>query len=337
MYFVATVGGSSHLWRQRFPDKTPEQITFGPTEEEGIALAPDGGSLVTSVGMRHGAIWMHDAAGERPISSEGYASAPRLSRDGKHLFYLLQWDSDSITSSGELRDVDLASGKSGSLLPGLSVKDYDISPDEREVAFTTTQSDGESQIWLASLDRRSAPSQVARGGDEASFGAHGELLFRMLEKNLNFLGRVNRDGSGLERILNTPILNKLSVSPDGEWIIVFAPLAGEKAASEAATPETVAVPVRGGARQKICSGRCPPIWSSDGRFLYVENPPGKTLAIPVPAGRALPDLPAPGVGLVALPGARVIEQGNLFPGPDPATYVFQRTELRHNLFRIPLH
>ena len=50
MYFGASVGGSSHLWRQKFPDGAPEQITFGPIEEEGIALAPDGRSLVTSVG-----------------------------------------------------------------------------------------------------------------------------------------------------------------------------------------------------------------------------------------------------------------------------------------------
>ena len=97
MYFGARVGGSAHLWRQEFPDGTPEQITFGPTEEEGIALAPDGRSLITSVGTRRSAIWIHDAAGERAISSEGYALAPRLSRDGTRVFYLLARD---LVSSG---------------------------------------------------------------------------------------------------------------------------------------------------------------------------------------------------------------------------------------------
>ncbi len=92
MYFGASVGGSSHLWRQKFPDGAPEQITFGPIEEEGIALAPDGRSLVTSVGTRRSAIWIHDAAGERAISSEGYAVAPRLSRDGTRVFYLFARD-----------------------------------------------------------------------------------------------------------------------------------------------------------------------------------------------------------------------------------------------------
>ena len=90
------------------------------------------------------------------------------------------------------------------------------------------------------------------------------------------------------------------------------------------------------------------MWSSDGRFLYVAiNPgtsaasPGKTLAIPVPAGKSLPDLPASGIDLSAgeiePPGTRVIEHGSLSPGPDPSTYVFTKTDLQRNLFRIPLH
>jgi len=52
MYFGARVGGKAHLWRQKFPDGIPEQITFGPIEEEGIAIAADGKSLVTSAGNR---------------------------------------------------------------------------------------------------------------------------------------------------------------------------------------------------------------------------------------------------------------------------------------------
>ena len=73
MYFGARVAGSAHLWRQRFPDGKPEQMTFGPYEEEGVAVAPDGRSLVTSVGTRRSTIWLHDNTGERPVSSEGYA------------------------------------------------------------------------------------------------------------------------------------------------------------------------------------------------------------------------------------------------------------------------
>src|SRR5581483_11243506 len=40
MYFSSDFGGAHHNWRQRFPDGEPEQITSGPTDEEGIAMAP---------------------------------------------------------------------------------------------------------------------------------------------------------------------------------------------------------------------------------------------------------------------------------------------------------
>jgi hypothetical protein len=42
MYFSADTGDGFHLWRQRYPNGEPEQITFGPDEDEGIAIAPSG-------------------------------------------------------------------------------------------------------------------------------------------------------------------------------------------------------------------------------------------------------------------------------------------------------
>ena len=247
MYFGARVGGSAHLWRQKFPDGRPEQITFGPIDEEGVALAPDGRSLVTSAGNRRSGIWIHDAAGERAISSEGYALAPRLSRDGTRVFYLLArdlvaWYAGWRPASAELRSVDLASGKTDSVLSGLSVTDYDVSRDGKEVACTTVESSGESQIWLASLDRRTPPRQIAHGGDTVSFGADGDLVFRSLEGAKNFLVRLKKDGTGRERVTTTPILDKFGVSPDGEWALASPAVAGENA--------TIAVPLHGGARQE---------------------------------------------------------------------------------------
>ena len=210
MYFGARVAGSAHLWRQRFPDGKPEQITFGPYEEEGVAVTPDGRSLVTSVGTRRSTIWLHDNTGERPVSSEGYALRPRLSNDSKRLFYLFARDLSLSAAksdygswdpwSAELRSLDLGSGKSDTLLPGTSVIDFDISPDEKLVAFSTPDGpDGASSIWLASLDRRSPPRQIARDGDEVSFGADGELIFRSLAEK-NALVRIKQDGTGRARI-----------------------------------------------------------------------------------------------------------------------------------------
>ena len=122
-----------------------------------------------------------------------------------------------MPSSAELRSVDLASGKTDSVLSGVSVTDYDMSRDETEVAFTTTDSGGASQIWLAPLDRRTPPRRIA-DGDQVSFGAEGDLVFRSLEGTTNFPVRIKKDGSGRELLTSAPILEKFGVSPDGEWV-----------------------------------------------------------------------------------------------------------------------
>jgi hypothetical protein len=344
MYFAAVVGGTSHLWRQWFPDGAPEQITFGPLEEEGVAVAPDGRSLVTSIGLRRSAVWIHDAAGERAIVSEGYASAPRLSRDGTRVFYLFVRDwwlaaRGWLPAAADLRSVDLATGKSDTLLSGQSVTGYAISRDEKEVAFTTTNADGQSQIWLAPLDRRIPPRLILEAGDQVSFGAPGELIFRSLAKG-NALARIKTDGTGFERIPTASFLEKGEVSPDSEWVIIRAP-----ATSGPPLGETLAVPVRGGVPRTICRGdadTCIPGWSSDGKFFYIGSRTNRrTFAIPVPAGKALPVFSVGGITdlkqTVALPGARTIEAGLISLGSDPSTYLFTKEDSQRNLFRIPLH
>src|SRR5207245_8290592 len=76
MYFGVEVDSHHHLWRQKFPKGQPEQLTSGLTEEDGIAVAPDGRSLITSIGAQQGALWIHDAPGERALSAEGDVPNP---------------------------------------------------------------------------------------------------------------------------------------------------------------------------------------------------------------------------------------------------------------------
>ena len=112
MYFTADAGDGFHAWRQRFPDGAPEQLTAGPTEEEGLAVAPDGRSLVTSVGLSQRSVWLHDDRGERQISLEGYASWPLLSADGRKLLYRVTRSSGgSGLTPSELHVADLATGR----------------------------------------------------------------------------------------------------------------------------------------------------------------------------------------------------------------------------------
>ena len=65
IYVSSNEGGHFHIWRQRFPDGPPEQVTSGTTEEEGIAMSSDGKSLLTSVGVTDNTIWIHDGSGDR--------------------------------------------------------------------------------------------------------------------------------------------------------------------------------------------------------------------------------------------------------------------------------
>ncbi len=340
MYLNVEVDGSTHLWRQRWreraPQGNPEQITFGPTEEEGLAVAPDGKSLIASVGVRQSSVWMHDDAGNHAVSLEGSAEAPRLSPDGKRLYYLLRKSSSSNLS--ELWRRDLASGRSDPVLTGQRIVDYDVSRDEARVAFTVLMGD-ESQIFLAAADRSSPPRLVVRGGDMVSFGAE-QLIFRQLGGKANYLARVQEDGSGLTRILETKIIEIGGVSPDGEWVTV-AGLVGS-------VPGNFAVALRGRAQRRICAGACFVQWSADGKYMYVSltsrfsraESTKPTYIIRIPHGFGLLNLPASGIDRASeaeLTGIQSIPQADVSPGPDPQTYAFTSAAFQGNLFRIPLH
>jgi Tol biopolymer transport system component len=332
MFFSVDVGSGSHLWRQKFPDGVPGQITFGTTEERGVAVAPDGRSLITAVGTSQSAVWIHDAAGDRAISSEGLASRPHLSRDGARIFYLSM--RDSAAQSWDLRATDIATGRSDTVLSNQRIGTYDISRDGKQVVFTSRQADRDPEIWLAPLDHNSPPRLITRGGDEVSFGAEGEILFRQLGGTSNFLARIKRDGSQLERVMNDPIAEKLSVSPSGEWVVVAAP-----GREQTDAPGMVALSLRSGERKILCRGYCASAWSSDGSIFYLGLGE-KTLAIPLGPGQSLPDLPDDGITPAqppALPGQRLIDHDLISPGPDASTYAFVKKDVRQNLFRIPLH
>jgi len=340
VYLNVNVDGSTHLWRQqweqRVPHGNPEQITFGPAEEEGVAVAPDGKSLIASVGVRQSSLWTHDAAGDHAVSLEGAAATPRLSPDGKRLYYLLRKSSSSDVS--ELWRRDLASGKSDPFVTGQRIVDYDVSRDEARVAFTVRMG-GESQIFLAATDRSSPPRLVVRGGDLVSFGA-GQLFFRQLGRTANYLARVQEDGSGLTRILDANVTEIGGVSPDGEWVA-----AGARIGSEIGS---YAIGVRNGARRRICAGACFVQWSADGKYMCVSltsrfsapEVTSKTYVIQIPHGFGLLDLPASGLDSASdaeLVGIQSIPQADMSPGPDPQTYAYASAAFRGNLFRIPLH
>jgi Tol biopolymer transport system component len=348
MYMSSSVGGTFHTWRQRFPDGQPEQITSGPTEEEGIAMAPDGRSFITAVALRQSALWLQDSGDERQVSSEGYSYDPKFAAGGKKLCYRVLKGNSPWTDPSELRVLDIDSGRSEPLLPGISVIGgqglvYDVSPDGREIVAGALDREGKPRLWLASIDRSSPPHQIPNvQGEQPLFEKSGAILLR----TGNVLHRVGRDGSGLQRAMEEPTLYRGTLSPDGRWLPVrlmgpsgyFTELYSLATSINQSSAPIQTAPA--GAVDFYMK------WTPDAKGIFlsvatsVSSDRGRTYAVPLPPGKMLPAIPAEGfrteAQIAALPGARRIESFDLTPGPSPGMYAFARETLLRNLYRIPI-
>jgi Tol biopolymer transport system component len=345
MYVTADDGNGFHIWRQRFPDGTPEQVTFGATEEEGIAFTPDGRSLVTSIGSRQSTVWIHDAEGDRQITSEGFAFFPTISPDATKVYYLVRTGGGQAFLRGGLWVTDLTSGQRRALLPDFKMKFYSISADGRRVVFVAADDQGRSPVWLAALDGRTPPISISpMNSAVAFFRANDEVVFAGVENGSYFLFRAKADGSEARKISPVPMLFPFSVSPDGRWV----------AAAEGPKPENRDVlqvyPVDGGAPRFVCrcnppptldNGPEPPLmsWAPDGTFLYLKLE-GSTYAIPLKQRQPLPDLTGGGLrskrAAAALPGAALVSDGVVFPGPNPRVYAYMKVSTHRNIYRVPV-
>ena len=222
VYLTARRGDKFHIWRQRFPSGQPEQVTAGPTSQEGIAMSADGKSLITSVGTEDSTVWLHDKDGEHQISSEGNADQASFSPDGKSLYFLM---TNGQTRGDELWVKDLTGGRVERVLPGYSMEGYSVSRDGKEVAFTMNDQSGRSGVWVAPTSRRSSPLRISATAIEDSpfFLPDGDLVFRAIEGGANFLYRMKADGTGRRKISPQRVFDVYAVSPDGRWIIASAP------------------------------------------------------------------------------------------------------------------
>jgi len=342
MYFSANTGNGYHIWRQRFPNGVPEQVTSGASEEEGISFAPDGRSFVSSVGTRLSTLWVHDSAGDHQVTSQGFPSLPRFSADGKTLYYLLRSRANRRFVSGELWAANLEQGKQERVLPSFLIEHYSVSPDGKRIVFVAIDDAGRSPVWLAMLDGSAPPRRLASlNAIRTFFGAKGEALFMGDESETNkFIYRVREDGSGLQKAIPTQVAYFFDVSPGGEALAVMEGELIQVYQASGGSPSLICR--RCGAAGGENRGITPPAvsWSADGRFLYLNDRIADQIyAVPIPPGRNLPPLPASGLNAISdvtvWPGVRALPQGRLaFAGPNPSLYAFPQITTQRNIYRI---
>jgi serine/threonine protein kinase/WD40 repeat protein len=333
--YVTAKTDDFHIWRQRFPDGEPEQLTFGPTSQEGIAMAPDGKSLITSVGSQDRTVWLHDKDGEHQISAEGNTSKPRFSSDGRSLYFLM---ADGQTRGMELWSKQLDSGKVEKVLSNYPIEDYSVSRDGKEIAFAMSDQSGRSNLWIAPTSRRSSPVHIASAAVEDSpmFLPDGDLVFRAIEDGSNFLYRMKTDGTDRRKVTPNRILDSLAVSPDGRWVLAAVP-----GPDEEFTMTTKAFAVDGSAAVPLCVGYCMPTWDITGKSLFVAYPSlfDGTYDIPVLHDVGLPKVPPSGIARVedfTNPKTNTPIPSYVETAVGHSVYAYTREDSHRNLYRIPL-
>ena len=349
MYFSSNAGGSFHIWRQRYPDGVPEQITFGPTEQEGTAITKDGKYLITSMGLQRSSIWLREGDQERRLTDEGFATQPRMAPSGTRMYYLARTQTSRGQASGELWSVDLNSGERQRVLPGLTMANYSLSHDGGAVVFTSAGTGSGDGIWIAGLDRRSPPRQLLHGTDiRAFYGAPGEIVYMGEDR---ILYGMKEDGSGIARRSAEPIAYLLTVSPDGRWAVAILPQM-----KGAETTRLAFVSLRGGKSFTVCNENCgagprsflvAPLfsWSTDGKWLlvnlmYFGRNTARAVLLPYRADAPPETLWPKGLqqqdDILATPGAKAINASLTFPAADAGAYLVARISAQSNLYRVRL-
>jgi serine/threonine protein kinase len=334
VYVSASQGNQYHIWRQRFPGGQPEQVTFGPTSQEGIAMAPDGNSLITSVGTEDSTLWLHTKDGDQQISAEGSATQSNFSPDGNSLYLLIM---NGQTGNNELWVKNLTTGNMDKLLPGYSMESYSVSRDGKEVVFALADAAGHSSLWLAQTNRSSSPRRISSSSeaeDSPLFLPDGDVVFRASENGTNLLYRIKTDGSGRHKISSDPLVDVFSVSPDGRWIVAVT-----SGGSSEAPAVTKAFATDGSSVVSLCQGYRWLLWDHLGKFAFFDPDFRNTYALPIRRDSGLPAVSTnedtSPEDIISAKNAIAIHQ-RVDAAISPTTYVYVQLNTRRNLYRIPL-
>jgi len=353
IYLTSDGGGGTayHIWRVKFPDGAPEQVTYGPTSQAGIAFAPDGKSFFTSVGNAQGTVWLHDKSGDRQISSEGYAFGPYINAAGTRLTFLEQTRESASGGNAKaqyrIMSMDLKTGATQELLAGPDMGDYCIPPDGKNVIYAAHSSGRRWHLWSAPLDHSLSPRQITRGGNDDNNVIclqDGHVVFQRKQDKSVVVFSVQPDGTGAKQIFSQPITALDTISPDGNWLV------SQETPANGGVDNMMIHNLRNGSETEICEA-CAPFWSPDGKDLFLSfailsqsesSDRGQTYKIPWPSnvnlqavfhGGAQTEADIAKIGSV-VPAARQSDQ--FAPGPSPDLYAYSRRAIQRNLYRIPI-
>jgi DNA-binding winged helix-turn-helix (wHTH) protein/Tol biopolymer transport system component len=347
MYFSSNAGGAFHVWRQRFPDGEPEQITFGPTEQEGTAVTSDGQYLITSMGLQQASIWLHGDGKDRQLTVEGYATQPTMDPAGRRLYYMARSQESRGQTSGDLWSVDLESGDRRRVVPSMVIANYSLSHDGGTLLFTTSGHDSGDGVWVTSLTEQAPPRRLVRGRDlRAFFGAGGEVIYTGEDSRLY---RMNVGGAGITAVSDKHVAYLSAVSPDGRWAVVIRAAAGGTAFTALEF-----MSLRGEPSFTVCNDDCsvgprsflvsPPFaWNRDGSRMLVNlihfgKSTPRSVWLPYRSDASPEALWPKGLrfekDVLASPGATAVNAGHTFPGPTQAAYLSSRGSTLSNLYRI---
>ena len=118
------------------------------------------------------------------------------------------------------------------------------------------------------VDHRSSPRLLASatGQDSAWFLPNGDLVLRSIEGSQNFLYRTSSDGTRRQKVIADPILDLISISPDGRWVV-----AAIKDSNDEHSAVMAAYPLGGGPAVRVCRSYCGASWDVTGKFFYLSS------------------------------------------------------------------
>jgi dipeptidyl aminopeptidase/acylaminoacyl peptidase len=236
------------------------------------------------------------------------------------------------------------------VLPGVRMSSFDLSPDGAKVIYTTPEEDPHAGIWIAPLDRRSPPRQLTQDREfRARFGPNGQIIYVSSAQPLHLM-RMNEDGSDRREISQDPIIYLIDVDPVHGWVTATT------ASSQGdGSNELRGYSLNGGPSTVICDiciagvgpGRIqapPASFSPDGNWLYFGlrfAGEGSTSTAAVPLRNGVPvNLVRDGhmreQDVVRYLGAKLLPEREVFPGKDPARYLYTRSSALTNIYRITL-